>query len=763
MSPTVCDRIGTRSRTLAVLLLAVVASILLVNICSDGSDAATSHASGVTVGLGTYTEIDLSDHMGGDTYRYTNYDRYSSASDLPPGMTRDGSIISGTPSEVGTYTVGFRFHDSVVALTYDAYLVLTITVVDGPETFTVTYDAGVGTVGGSRYLHESIVEGTYASLPDALHATGAYTFLGWSVSKTSPTILKSYTVDSDVTLHAVWERNTVSVGDRDATVSVDQSVRVTLTTDPAEASVRIVSYGGLNTYNAYTDASDDHVVILDMTGVSPGRYTVTIQVSYTGYITGTGEITVDVPIDIVEPVEYTLAKGDVFVHRPVTNPANATITIVSVELDGTPLTDHGGISVEDGTITGTFDDLGTYEVIYKASMDGYVDVVEGVMVMVTEPSGDGDPVSLASVAASKRAGAGLTYDLVAIGGANVSNYVWSVDGEVFASSSPTALVTFPSPGLYTVTCTAHGHDGGSVSVDLTVMCDDNRHRDAAWNGVEYGYVVEGEHDMVITDGSPFSVSVEDIDGRTYTVVSGTPSDTHVGSVFTVTVGDDVWDITVYEAEDTAPTSSFDIGIDGLTVTAAFTGSHASFHLFDFDGDGVPEDGDAYTYQNPGRYVISCTAVNNVSEVTSVVTVGVGVGDGVHTPVSVLDDLTDFSMMVGDRLYIDLPFGDGSVAGVAIGGTASAFAVYADGSILLEPSDTGVFDLTVTITGHDSSVQTRTVEVTVTERPVPPISDDDGGRDTYMGVMAVLFVIGVLGVGAFLFLDTGRMDRGGRRE
>lgn len=753
MSPTMHSAsVRNGLRTIVLMMFMIAASTVLIGTCSDGSDAATTYTSEVTIPLDGWCEIDLSDHMGGDTYNHTNYDRYTSDDSLPKGMSRDGRIISGTPTEIGTYELGFRFHDSMVALSYDAFLNLTIYVIDSPETFRVTYNAGVGTVDGLVVWSEDIVEGTYATLPDAVHSTGAYSFLGWSLSKTSSDILSTYRVTSDVTLYAVWERNTVSVDDITATISRDQTSRVSVSTDPTDAKVSVSTYGGLQTYNLWID---DGELVMDMTGVTPGRYIATLQASYTGFLTGTSKVTIDVPIAIIEPVEYTLSKGDVFVHTPVTDPSNASIELRNVSIDGTPVDDMGGLTVEGRTITGTLSETGTYEVVYRASMPGYVDVTNTVLVMVMDPSGSDDPVSLASVSASKRVGEVGVYDFAAIGGSNVSNYVWSVDGEVFASSSPTALYSFPSSGVYTVTCTAYGHDGGSVHIDITVVVDGNRHRGAAWSGVEYGHVIEGEADVTISDGSPFKVSERDIDGRTYTIISGTPTDAMVGSVFDISVDDDGWNVTVYGSEDTAPVADFITEVGGYSVTVIFTGSHASFHGFDFDGDGTIDEGDSFTYDGPGRYSISCTAVNNVSEVTCKRMVEVGLDNGGSIEVSVLDDLTDFSMVVGDRLYIGIP-SEGH-PDISIGGSAADFTTLVDGSILVEPETTGVYDLTITVTGHDSSVQSKTVEVTVRERPTVPVTDSDNG-DSYMGIMVVLFIIGVGGVGAFLFLDSS--DNGG---
>ena len=729
----------------AAAALAVLLALMAVPICSDGSDAAVpEYSAEISIDLGEPVTIDLQDYLEGNRYNYCTYTKYSGDSKLPPGITRDGSTLSGTPTELGSYHLQFRFNNASVSLVADAILNFDITVTEIPESFTVTYDAGIGTVNGQRTWSESITEGTFASLPDAKYSSGAYVFRGWSTSETSTTTVDSLKVNGDITLYAVWERQTVKVNPITATITSGQSSTMPVTTVPEDARLSISDLGGLSLYNATVSG---RYIFLDMTNVEPGTYYVTISASSTGYYTGSAKVTIMVPITIVKPIEYTLSQGDVFSYTPVTNPSNASIELKSVLLDGSPVEGNGGLSVSGRTITGTLENPGTYEISYRAFLDGYVDVDNTVFVYVSDSSenpGTGS-VSLASVTASARASEPRVFDFVAIGGQNVSNYVWTVDGEVFASSSETALYEFPSSGIYTVACTARGFDGTEVTMEITVVCTDNYHREAAWSGVEYAYIVDGELTAQVPEGCFLSRTTETIDGKVFTVLSGTPSEGDVGKSYDVTVGEESWTVSVYKAEVSAPTASFSVTVDGYTAKAVFTGLRASFHMFDFDGDGTFEDGSEFRYDRPGRYTVVCKAVNNVSEVTSTAYVEV---DIVPQEDATLEELTDFHIGVNERMHISISMG--STDSLSVSGSASSFVTVDGTTLIVAPTEAGVYELIVTITHSDGTADSKSVEVTVKQEGLDPVPEPHGD---YTVAMVLIFVVSVGLIAGFLIYDT----------
>ena len=225
-----------------ILVTAVMAVLMLLSVPSligDAADATTSYSAEITLDLGEYAEIHFPEYMDGRSFAHVNNSQNYSDDFLPPGMVREGDVISGTPNVLGDYSVSYKFHDSFIAITYDATLSLTIHVLDIPEEYTVTYDAGLGLVNGSSVWSETIIENTYASLPRATHSSGAYTFMCWSMDPVSTVTIDDLLVTGDVTLYAVWERNTVLIRDMAATVSNGQTAEMNVPTDPSDSIVTV--------------------------------------------------------------------------------------------------------------------------------------------------------------------------------------------------------------------------------------------------------------------------------------------------------------------------------------------------------------------------------------------------------------------------------------------------------------------------------------------------------------------------------------------
>ena len=608
---------------------------------------------------------------------------------------------------------------------------------------TVTYDAGIGLINGQQTWSETIVKGSYASLPQATYSSGAYSFVGWNESATASEGVASYNAVKDVILHAVWKRNAVQVSDATATVTSGQSASLPMTTDPSEAVLSIGSLGGLPQDSVRVDG---HSIVLDMTDVSPGTYFVTVDASYSGYITGESVITVRVPITIVKPIEYVLCEGDSFSYTPVTNPTNAEITLISVTKDGNLVGDMGGLIVDGRSIVGNYGQKGTYAVTYKASLEGYVDVTNTVFVKVNERQASAPAPVMGTITATPRATEPRVYDFVISGYSNASNIIWSYEGRAFATSSPTALFEFPASGSYTVTCTLAGFDGSFVSEDFSVICLDNYHREAAWAGIQYSYIIEGDAEISIENGAPFSVITNEVGGKVYSIIAGIPSEAYIGESFDVHVGDDSWPITVYRAENSAPVADFDLVLsdDGYTVVAVFKGQNSSFYSYDFNGDGIPEPGNAYTYGKEGRYTVVCKAVNNVSETSKSDLVSINIVP--HEDVDILD-LTDFQMVAGEKLDIVLTLADGDI--VTVSGSAAGFVKAIDGTLRATPTEKGTYDLTVSVHHGNGTQTSKTVKVTVRGTEVQDLEEE---KHDYMVVMAVFFIIAVLAISVFILRD-----------
>ncbi len=721
------------------IAMAVVIAMASVIILTDDSDAYTNNYS-LEFEVGQEVDCDLTEITGREVL-------FLYSGSLPGGLRLDmdqvektwygwkySSSLRGTlTAQQGTYT--FTLSDD------SNFYRFTALVYSGE--CTVTYDAGIGLVNGHTTWSETISKGSYASMPQATHSSGAYTFKGWALSATAVDPLQSYAATADVTLYAVGERNPVHISDATATVTSGQTASLPIHTDPADAMLTITSFGGLS---GSCIEIEGRSAVLDMTDVMPGTYHVTVEASYTGYISGVAEITINVPITIVKPIEYVLSEGDLFSYTPVTNPTNASITIDSVKLDGNTVSGFAGLRVEDRAITGTLSSIGTYAVTYTASMEGYVDVTNTVFVKVNERQPSAPAPVMGTISATPRATEPRVYDFVLSGYANVSNIIWSMDQRVFATSSATALYEFPTSGVFTVTCTIAGLDGSFLSSDVDVVCLDNYHREAAWTGISYSYVIEGHVEASVESGSPFSVRNDTVGDREYTVIYGTPSQYDAGSSYRVTAGSESWTIAVYEVQSAAPVADFDIevGSDGHTVVALFKGQNASFYTYDFTGDGHPEQGNGFTYPSEGRYTIICRAINNVSETSCSKTVSIDIAPSERADVL---QLTDFEMLLGEKQDIILAVSEGDI--ITLSGSAADFVTVYDGTLRVEPTVKGIFDLTVKVHHNDGTSSSKTVKLTVRGSEVQDLEDE---KHDYMVIMAVFFIIAVISIAVFVLRD-----------
>ena len=717
-----------------------------VCILADGSDAFTDSEVEWTLIVNEPCCIDLTGYFTqGDA-------KIAFGQERPYGAVPDGLRIEkvdfryslvGTPTKVGLYEFMIAYCGGILN-SFTERMFVTLHVIEHPTIYReVSYDAGIGLVNGQHVWKETIIDGSYASMPQATYSSGAYTFLGWGLTPTSSEPLESYIAESDVTLHAVWKRNSVQASDASATITSGQTATLSIHTSPAESQISVTSTGGIPMQNVSVEGHD---LILDMTGVEPGTYYVTVSASYTGYISGDSVVTVRVPITIVKPIEYVLSEGDSFSYTPVTNPTNADITLISVTLDGNVLGDYGGLAVSGRSIVGHFDDVGTYAMTYTASLEGYVDVTNTVYVKVNQRPASAPAPVMGTITATPRAGEPRVYDFVLSGYANASNIIWSYEGKVFATSSPTALFEFPSSGSYSVKCTLAGFDGSFVSEDFSVICLDNYHREAAWAGIPYAFIIESDDEVSIEDGAPFSVTTSTVNGKTYRMISGTPDDSFIGQSFGVNLGDDSWSIQIHGGETSAPVADFDLILsdDGYTVVAMFKGQNASFYSYDFDGDGVPEQGNAFTYQKEGRYTVVCKAVNNVSETSRSQMVSINVVP--HEDVGILE-LTDFQMVVGERLDVILQVMQGDV--ITVSGPAAEFVNVMNGILRAEPTEKGVFDLTVSVHHDNGTASSKTIKVTVRGTDIQDLEEE---KHDYMVVMAIFFAISVTAIAVFVLRD-----------
>ena len=306
-----------------------------------------------------------------------------------------------------------------------------------------------------------------------------------------------------------------------------------------------------------------------------------------------------------------------------------------------------------------------------------------------------------------------------------------------------------------------------------------------------------------------SVQIRTIQGVTYAIVSGTPTDPSMaGQSFEVTFSagesSETWTINVHEATTAKPTASFILDPDppiGLTVNLKVTGEAVSRLWIDW-GDGNGEvrqpttSGGSHTYEYPGNYMVTIRVDNNHGSSTAqrsvVVSSGpsdtvyiadignmtVYVGDSVSVfcvgapeepgsyvvTVTVtkdgVSDTTSFTILVKESAQSSIE--DIEDASIAVGESFSIVVVTdpADATIVVSgvdwlsidghrvygtPEETGTYEVTVSAIVDGAVAQTGSFTITVTEEVVV---DDDEHDWLVIGIAATIAAIIVV-AGAYL--------------
>jgi len=704
----------------AVLVIAF-AGITFLSTTSEDVDADTAAE---TWPVGVYVP---------DTLMYNTSGMYIDWTGSVPGMTiridhedsflhlndKRRMIISGTPTTPGNYTINIHAHDTLGKNNYHTYY---ISIYDVIQYVDVIYSATPGLINGQSTWTESVAKGTYASMPTpTAPADGSKSFRGWSL-ESGGTIITSFTPSANTTLYAVWNTNTVSIVSYSATVTQGQSFLHTFSTNPSNASLQITSYGGLTSSQIGVSGKTLSGTIT----AEPGTYNVSIKASAGMYNSTTTIVKITVPIVIVPPIEYTVALGDTFSYEPVTNPTNSTISISKVTKGGVNYA-HS-LTVQGRTITGVMNDLGTVDITFDASASGYTKVSKTVRVFVTEPSTVSNPATIDSITVVPRAEEPRTYDMIAIGVAYATNITWYVNGIEFASSHNTAVYEVMGPGFYEFKATVSGSNNSKDSATKTVVIIETYYPEMAWVGIPYTYIAEGTSSASLSPGSFLTSEIKIADGVSYVVVSGTPTQSHLGNTYNVTIGSTSLYIKVYAAQTEAPDASFILtiqtdeeGNETFTVDTEFTGSNASEVWFDY-GVGLGWVSDtSYTYVSDGVYTVRCLAVNNISDRITSDYVIIGVIDGITLDML---HLSDIYVMVGDPVVLDVPIEEGDV--ITISGTASAFLSVDGNQIKGVPAVSGSYTLSIVVTHSDSTSVNGSILVIVSPKLEQQVTVSFGG-------------------------------------
>ena len=404
-----------KSKAMIATTIAIVACLSMAFIVSDqteSSEGATSEFTKTIQAGVQYTDEPVWAYDGTGTGSLGGWGPTSS---IPSGLSfttkvinnKMNLVLNGKTSMSGSVQLYF-FKDGIT----QKYFTLLVE----PGTLTVTYNANGGLINNAATWSEGIVSNGHPTLPSATFSGGSMIFKGWATTSTAttPNVTSSYVVTAAVTFYAVWEQASTSMSSWSATISHGQSFNPSFTTTPSNATISIssapagwgISISGKTMSGTVPDA------------VAPGKYYIILQTSASGWKTTTTTLTVTVPIYIVPPIEKTDFVGNTFKYEPVTNPTNASVSINSVKLNNTTIT-NSGASMSGRTINLPLTAFGTYEISYTVSASGYTSTTATVRVFADNAPTVTDPPTISGISANQRPQEPRTWDFVAT---NPTNY-----------------------------------------------------------------------------------------------------------------------------------------------------------------------------------------------------------------------------------------------------------------------------------------------------------------------------------------------------
>ena len=440
-------------------------------------------------------------------------------------------------------------------------------------------------------------------------------------------------------------------------------------------------------------------------------------------------------VTVIDPIQYTSYLGQTWTYLPETDPPGAEIVLDSVKCDGSEYFEHGLEVSESGTgymITGEFPAEGLWEVTFTASYNTYAPTTKTVMVLVTEAPVITQMPTLHSISASQSPEYERAWFFVAIGAGNYTSITWDFGEETSDPNSSTSVVhRFQSAGLYDVSCTVTNSIGQQVTKTVTVLVTDSGSKNDAWMNVLYStmFTIPSEDTEWNLEGpSWLSVQIRTIQGVTYAIVSGTPTDMSMaGQSFEVTFSagesSETWTINVHEATSAKPTASFILDPDpplGLTVNLTVTGEAVSRLWIDW-GDGNGEvrqpttSGGSHTYEFPGNYMVTIRVDNNHGSSTAQrsVVVSSGPSDTVY-----IGDIENLTVYVGDSVSV---FCDVNPPDATITFTGADWLTVDAGRLIGAPDEPGSYVVTVTVT-KDGVSDTTSFTILVRESAQTSIGD-----------------------------------------
>ena len=528
----------------------------------------------------------------------------------------------------------------IYELTWIHYTNSTLSTTKGTFTvqvlMTITFDANGGKSSTGLTTWTQATGGTMA-LPSASH--DSLKFLGWYDSLTWENKIgmagEQYTPTSNITLYARWGNPSLVVdsgytwsGTTGGILNYTPTVKDSVTNASiTEFKITIISDA--------TDclSVDGNSVYGQMINLIPGDYSATIQITKTGYESATQTITIQMPVETLEPITEDVIINQSWSKTLTLKPNDAVISQYTVRLNGeTASTSSYSASKSDKTFTITCKTAGVYTIYLTLSATGIQSSTKTLTLNATDPGTHEEPPTLTEIRVTKyvETGSPNTYYLTAVGAANYDTLTWDF-GDGYTDSGQQVIHSF-KPGVYTVTCTAKNVTTGETASKTTkIETLDKESIDISEIinlGIKYESWFVTEYDNLtfnytVSDGGnkpTFTFTTTAVSSGYMVKVNGTCNDVDlVGKTITFTFSSGStkvkeWTATVYSAssaDDTGIVPGCQQEKDGMLLKLVnITPNRSSIRLMVDWGDGSAcsigsADGEfSHEYSEKGSYVVS---------------------------------------------------------------------------------------------------------------------------------------------------------------
>mgnify|MGYP002795932458 CR=1 FL=1 len=319
------------------------------------------------------------------------------------------------------------------------------------KTYTVTYNSNAGTDTVSNVpTNGTKTHGVAYTLSTDVPTRTGYTFLGWSTSQTGAVVYQPgevYSTDADLTLYAVWQKNTY-------TVTLPSGAGYTVT----PAGMGTVEYGEDFTFTVVVDrayaATAPTVTAKDSlngdVGVTPnGTTSNTSAVTYTYTIANVTD-NLSVSIDVTQNDTYTVKYFQSFDKTAAANPFN-----VQMVEHGYYTTAPVAPEVDGYTFQGWFEDAAgntayDFTEIITKNTEIYAVYVKKTYEVKDPTAGTGWEYSAQSASPVKH-GEDFSFTVTVKEGYDATNMVVGVNGFVLAPDSVAASTTNEKDTVYSYT------------------------------------------------------------------------------------------------------------------------------------------------------------------------------------------------------------------------------------------------------------------------------------------------------------------------